>query len=205
MPIRTERLAVAAAALVLASACATGELARPLETEVRADGGFTVRERVRVSPGVRNDFERGVELLDAEQYAQGIEVLERVTKAAPSLVAAHIDLGIAHARLGELPEAEAAFERALALAPGHPVAENELGIVYRRTGRFREARGRYEGVLARHPAFHPAHKNLAILCDLYLVDPECALEHYAHYLAAVPDDTTAAMWVADLRSRRGKE
>jgi Flp pilus assembly protein TadD len=186
-------------------ACATPEKPRPLERELRADGGFTLLERVRVSPRVRADFENGVALLDAGRYADGISVLKRVTEAAPNLVAARIDLGIAHARLGELGPAETELEHALTLAPGHPVAQNELAIVYRRTGRFQEARVRYESALATYPAFHLARKNLAILCDLYLVDPDCALEHYDHYLQAVPDDTTTAMWMRDLRTRTGRE
>jgi Flp pilus assembly protein TadD len=180
-------------------------VARPLESELRPDGGFTLHERVRVSSRLRAEFERGVELIAAEQYDAGIEVLLRVSRAAPNLVAAHVDLGIAHARVGDLEEAETQLSRALELAPGHPVAQNELGIVYRRTGRLAEARDSYESVLERYPAFHPARKNLAILCDLYLVDPDCALQHYVHYLEAVPEDATAAMWVKDLRSRHGRE
>ncbi|MEN8161750.1 MAG: tetratricopeptide repeat protein [Myxococcota bacterium] len=192
-------------ALCVSVACASPETARPLESELRPDGGFTLHERVRVSSRLRAEFERGVELVAAEQYVAGIEVLLRVTKAAPHLVAAHVDLGIAHARVGDLEEAETQLSRALELAPGHPVAENELGIVYRRTGRLAEARDSYESVLASYPAFHPARKNLAILCDLYLVDPDCALQHYAQYLEAVPDDAAAAMWVKDLRTRHGRE
>jgi tetratricopeptide (TPR) repeat protein len=200
----TSRLTAGLAALALA-ACATPETPRPLEREIRPDGGFTLHERVRVSPRVRADFENGVALLDAGRYGGGIAILKRVTEAAPSLVAARIDLGIAHARIGELDLAEAELEHALTLAPGHPVAQNELAIVYRRTGRFQEARAHYESTLATYPAFHLARKNLAILCDLYLMDPGCALEHYDHYLQAVPEDTTTAMWMRDLRTRHGKE
>jgi tetratricopeptide (TPR) repeat protein len=199
------RIAAAFTVLLLAAGCATPEAHRPLERELRPDGGFTVHERVRVSPRVRADFEHGVALLDAGRFDEGIAVLERVTEAAPNLVAARIDLGIAHARIGELDLAEAELEHALTLAPSHPVAQNELAIVYRRTGRFREARAHYESALATYPAFHLARKNLAILCDLYLMDPDCALEHYHHYLQAVPEDATTAMWMRDLRTRHGKE
>jgi tetratricopeptide (TPR) repeat protein len=83
-------------------------------------------------------------------------------------------------------------------------ALNELGMVQRRTGRFREARASYESALASHPQFHFARRNLAILCDVYLADRDCALAQYSLYLEAVPDDAEAAMWIADLRNRAGR-
>ena len=187
-------------AALLASACATSGDSRPAQVELQ-ESGFTITEDVRVGFGVRADFGNAVRFLKEERYEDAIALLLEVTQAAPQLTTAHIDLGIAYRAVGDLERAEASLERALELNSRHPVAYNELGIVYRKTGRFERARESYESALAVHPDFHYARRNLAILCDVYIRDMSCALEHYELYTQAVPEDEAAAMWVADLRNR----
>ena len=85
----------------------------------------------------------------------------------------------------------------------HPVAYNELGLIYRKQGRFASARESYEKSIAAFPSYHLARRNLGILCDIYLRDLACALASYEAYLAAVPDDAQAAIWIADVHRRMG--
>ena len=197
---------VLAVALCSSSAAVAKRADRVPEIEVtRDEAGFTITQDIRVSAEVRADYDRATLQLQQQRYVEGIALLVKVTDAAPLAIAPHIDLGIAYGRTGDLERATASLQKALQIDPDHPIANNELGMVYRKQGRFVDARASYEKALAIYPSFHYAHRNLAILCDLYLQDANCALAHYEAYRLAVPDDQDAVKWIADLRARTGRQ
>jgi Tfp pilus assembly protein PilF len=117
------------------------------------------------------------------------------------MTAPHINIAIAYGRINKPEQAEQHLKKALELIPGHPVASNEYGLLLRKAGRFAESRQIYEKSLAAFPEYYPIHKNLGILCDLYLKDSASALKHYEIYSKAKPKDEQVKLWLVDLHNR----
>jgi Tfp pilus assembly protein PilF len=149
----------------------------------------------------RRDFEQAIEMMKNRNYDKAIGLLEKVVDRSPGVTAPYVNLAIAYKHVDKLEQAEQHLKTALELVPEHPVASNEYGLLLRKAGRFAEARTIYEKTLATFPDYHPARRNLGILCDLYLNDQTCALEQYEIYSEAMPSDEQVKMWVADLRAR----
>lgn len=214
---------VLAAALTVLSGCMAGVKTRPeadggksssaeaavaIDASVRRldDGreGFSIMETSRMDGTSRSNFERAVAMMNEGDFAKAVELLEKVIERSPGVTAPFINIAIAYERIGKPEKAEENLKTALVMVPGHPVACNEYGLLLRKTGRFAEARTVYEKTLGTFPEYLPAHKNLGILCDLYLNDPACAIEQYEIYSEAVPGDEQVKIWIADLRVRLGR-
>lgn len=199
------KLAIQLTGVLMVAACAssgsTSKTPSTAHIEIQDAVGFTITEDARVSDNVRLDYEQAVSELGRGDKEHGLRLLQAVADAAPELSAPRIDLGIAYHQANDLEAAEQQLRRALEANPQHPIALNELGIILRKTGRFQEARRSYEAALAVYPGYHYARRNLAVLCDLYLADLECALQNYEAYMATVPSDDQASMWIRDLQYR----
>ena len=195
-------VALLLAQFLLAGCLATTGPATPVaQIEIQESVGFTISEEARVSGDVREDYRQALQLLEQGDLDGGVRLLDAVVEAAPQLSAPRIDRGIALRMAGRPDEAVESLIGALELNPRHPIAHNELGIVYRQTGRFAEAKQSYEAALAIYPGFHFARRNLAVLCDLYLADLECAMQNYEAYMTTVFEDAEVTMWMQDLRYR----
>jgi tetratricopeptide (TPR) repeat protein len=150
-----------------------------------------------------------------QQYAQALQLMKsgRNTDAElefkelavgyPQLTGPQLNLGLLYLRDSRLAEAEAAFKAALELKPDNAVAGNELGIVERKLGKFAEAEAAYQRTIAAEPNYAPAHLNLGVLYDLYLAQPQKALDEFERYIQIAGENKQVAGWVVELRKRVG--
>ena len=150
-----------------------------------------------------------------QQYAQALQLMKsghnadaelefkQLVVGYPQLLGPQLNLGLLYLHDSRLPEAEAAFKAALAIKPADAVAGNELGIVERRLGKFAEAEASYQRTIAAEPNYAPAHLNLGVLYDLYLAQPQKALDEYERYIAIAGENKQVAGWVVELRKRVG--
>ncbi len=130
-----------------------------------------------------------------------------------------LTLALKQRAAGQLPEALASLEaatRADTATAAAGTAQNAqhpaplwtaLGLLHREAGHFDQARQAYEQALLASPDDLAAQRNLAVLFDLYLHDPERALPLFQRCQAlaaqAAPADLNLyTRWVAELQRRQ---
>lgn len=185
--------------LLLLSACGSAPLR---EERVAADAAADDATQALIPEAAVRELERALSLAGAEDVAGAEAALRALAEQYPQYAGPLVNLGILLARTDRLEEAHAALEQAVQRNPDHAAAFNQLGIVNRRLGRFEEARAAYREALRADPGHANAWLNLGVLCDLYLQQPQRALEAFERYLQLVPDEKVNG-WVRELRTRVG--
>ena len=168
-----------------------------------ATAGKAVQAGPSVTPHLQAELDSAMALVKAGQHEQAADAFKKLAVALPDNPIPPINLALVYKKLDKLDLAETQLEAALTIEPDNPVAGNELALLYRMTGRFAQARALHEKTLAKYPHFAMAHKNLGVLCDLYLRDYACAIEHYKSYASNAPNDKSVGVWIADLQKRTG--
>jgi len=151
----------------------------------------------------------------AQRYAQAIALiksgkatdaeleLKQLIVTYPELPGPQINLGLLLSHASRLPEAQTAFKAALAIKPNSAVANAELGIVERRMGKFADAEQDYQRAISADPGYAQARLNLGILYDLYLFEPQKALDQFEQYVTLAGENKQVAGWIAELKKRLG--
>jgi tetratricopeptide (TPR) repeat protein len=198
-PVRTDSVpASSATASTTAAAGDKDEKGGALEKSSPA------RAEAAAPPEAVREFEAAVSMLSGGNSAGAESAFRTLATTYPTYAAPLVNLAILQTKSGKLDDAEKTLKDATARNGNSAPAFNQLGIVYRRLGRFQEADDAYQRALALDANYASAWLNLGVLCDLYLQQPQRALEAYEHYLSLAPSpDTKVSGWVTELKARLG--
>lgn len=195
-----------AATVVLLSACASS--GGPQQAADATDGKRPLSanpylaQADRAPAAAREGMEIARQAYEAGDLATAEAELKKLTERWPELSGPWLNLGIVQSRAGNTEAAEQSLRQAIAVNDSNVFAWNQLAALLRDAGRFDESLQCYTEALARWPDYGDAHRNLGILFDLYLHQPQQALEHYraAQALREEPDKQLAG-WIVDLERR----
>jgi tetratricopeptide (TPR) repeat protein len=155
-------------------------------------------------PEAVQQFDKAVVHMSAGDAAAAEQGFKSLTAAYPTFAGPWINLGILQTKTGHLDDAEKSLKAAIDRNANSATAYNQLGIVYRKLGRFKDADEAYQHAIQADPNYANAYLNLGVLCDLYLQQPQRALEAYERYLSlAATPDKKVSVWVSEIKKRAG--
>ena len=154
-----------------------------------------------LSPTAVTDFTRGVADLLSGRPTDAELDFKQMELQYPTLSEPSVNLGIVTRDEGKLDDSAAALQRATERAPASARAWDELGLTLRRQGKFAEARDAYQHAIAADAGYASAHRNLAVLLDIYLGDPAAALPEFEQYQKLSGEDKPVSGWIAEVRRR----
>jgi tetratricopeptide (TPR) repeat protein len=144
----------------------------------------------RSAPGVppdRNDgYERGLQLVMKEQWAEGEARLRAVLQEQPQHWGAHLNLGVALARQRKFQEAISAFERYVAALPQSVEGYNNLGLARLEVGQFAQAEQAFLEATRLKPDNADYLNNLGV-CRARQENQDGAIAAFQQALSLAPD------------------
>ena len=176
-----------------------GPVAAPAGTLGRAG----VADDQDIDPAVRKAFNDARLAMLTGHADRAEKAFLALTQSHPEYGGAYANLGIIYRGAGRLEDSARQLEEATRRGPRQPAYFNELGITYRMQGAFAKAGEAFGKAIEADPAYAAAVLNLAILNDIYLWQPDRALELYQKFLVLAPDsDDRVPKWIADLKNRQ---
>jgi hypothetical protein len=159
---------------------------------------------VPVTERGKADFDRAVGFMRSGNNTEAELEFKQVALQFPQLAAPYVNLGILYRKTGRLDLSEDSLKTAVERNDGSAVAWTELGATQRLRGEFPNAAASYEKAISADPNFAPAYRNLGVVSDLYLGDPERALTAFERYKELTGEEKPVSGWIAELRARTGK-
>ena len=154
-----------------------------------------------ISPETQQRYATALRLVKLGSDKASLPLFAKIKQDNKTLAGPYVNTGLIYLRQEQWDDAEKEFNQALERKPEHPVALAMLGYLEKRKAEYTKARKHYEQALAVQPDYPEAQLNLGILCDIYLQDLKCALQHYQEYQRLNGKDEKVNNWVIDLKER----
>ncbi len=161
------------------------------------------RVLVRTRIGAIEALHRGIDLLQAGEVDEAIDLLETAVRSAPDLAEARAQLGAALLQRGDLSAAQASLEHALALEPNYVEAIYHLGLIAHRRQKYAVAVSLFQRTVQLRAEHFDAHLGLGT--DLpKLGQTTTALEHLRRAMALRSHDPRPYRRLASVLSTLGR-
>jgi tetratricopeptide (TPR) repeat protein len=136
------------------------EMKRPAKVSTLARRGAAAPAHLTA----RQWYERALEL-EQDSPEEACHAYEEAAKIDPTLVDAHLNLGLLYHIADQLDLAEACYRRAIEYASHEPLGYFNLAGVLKQKGDRQGAIAAYTAAIQRQPALTEAHEQLALLYD----------------------------------------
>lgn len=166
----------------------------------------------KVPEAAQVQFQAAVAAIEQKNWNSAEANLKAVAAAFPNLSGVWLNLGVVYHNKNAPADALDALKQAIKVNSLNVDAYSLLALVEREQGDFNSAQQHLEKSVSVWPFYAEGHKNLAILFDLYLNQPEKALPHYLAYQQLLKERNLPAeakqaetkqtdSWVAEVQRR----
>jgi protein O-GlcNAc transferase len=159
-----------------------------------------IDELQQLATGVRPFTDLASRLGRSGRYDEAVEVLSRAIASDPSDPIAHLYMGLALTKKGELEAGLAAFRKVIELMPDNERAHLYSGSILSAAGKDLEALAHFREAVRLHPELVSARMELARTLQR-IDDHQAALEHYERAVALEPGNAEARLGRAFARIR----
>lgn len=154
-----------------------------------------------LSTQVKQKYAYALQLMGAGDEAAAMKMLNDVSQLNDSLSGPYANRGLLYLKRDDKAKAEKQFRDAIKRNAKNVTALNQLGVLLREKKDFKAARKNYEAALQIDKSHANAHLNLGVLCDIYLQDKPCAVEHFEAYQKINGEDKMVTNWLIDLKEQ----
>lgn len=159
-------------------------------------------EHEKLAKAAETQYRAALSLMKSGDLDEAISRFKSLSAQYPLLSGPVVNQGIALRKQGKLKQAKALLQDALFKKYQNPYLLNELGAINRDLGNFKQAKQAYLSAIRIDAAYSTPHFNLAVLADLYLHDPELALQEFTIYQSMQEKPAKKVKgWIKEIKRR----